>query len=159
MKQLDVQGKKRQIAVVIFFDQDLNILVQDRTSRSKSGEKYGFWGGGIEEGETAEQGLRRELMEELAYEPEVLDYWGYYTFKIDKIGPKNRGITIGADMFLSPITDLLLKSEVLEGDGKVLIPIDEAIANKDLIFGPISTDFLIKVKKDILDKYLDAKTK
>lgn len=157
MRKLDMQGKKRHIAIAIFFDENLNILVQDRTSRSKSGEKYGFWGGGIEEGETPEQGLRRELKEELAYEPEILDYWGDYSFKINLIGSKHHGTTIEADLFLSPITERLLQTDVLEGDGKVLMPIDRAIENRDLEFGPVTTDFLIEVKKDLIKKYLSSR--
>ena len=68
----------RKVVVVIFYDKNLNLLVEDRSKNSKVGEKYGFFGGGIEEGETSEQAIKRELIEELNYSPKVLDYWGIY---------------------------------------------------------------------------------
>jgi len=35
----------RNVAIVIFYDKEGNILVQERGSHSKIGEKYGMWGG------------------------------------------------------------------------------------------------------------------
>lgn len=54
--------------VVLFYDPDGNILLQDRRERSKWGEEYGFFGGRIEEGETPEDAIKRELREELELE-------------------------------------------------------------------------------------------
>ena len=47
----------RHVAICVFYDKDLNIVVQERGGHSKAGEKYGFWGGQIEEGETKEQAM------------------------------------------------------------------------------------------------------
>ncbi len=152
---MDVAGKKRKIANIIFYDRDLNILVQERGSHSKSGEIYGFWGGGIEQGETPEKAIRRELNEELSYRPKRLDYWGNYSFKIDAPGSKYHGAVLRSDLFIAPITKELLNSKPEEGSGIVIMPIDRAIENKDREFGPITTDFLIKVKQYIIGKLQD----
>ena len=40
--------QKRNVAVVIFYDGDGKILLQDRKSISSSGEEWGLFGGGIE---------------------------------------------------------------------------------------------------------------
>ena len=59
MKRDDNELFPREVVIVFFYDKNLNLLVQRRRSHSKVGEKYGFFGGGIEEGESAEQALRR----------------------------------------------------------------------------------------------------
>jgi len=73
----------KNIAIVIFYDEEGNIILQERVSHSKVGEKYGFFGGGIEEGETTEGALKRELKEELGFVPENLEYWMDYSFVWD----------------------------------------------------------------------------
>jgi len=45
---------ERNVAIVIFYDDKENIIFQERGSASKTGEKYGSWGGQIESGETPE---------------------------------------------------------------------------------------------------------
>ena len=54
----------RKVSTIIFYD-DKKILIQDRRKISKWGEEYGFFGGKIEEGETPEEALKREMKEEL----------------------------------------------------------------------------------------------
>lgn len=63
---------KREVAIILFYDDKGNILLQDRKNYSKLGEEYGFFGGKIEEGETPEQALKREIKEELNIE--IKDY-------------------------------------------------------------------------------------
>ncbi|MFH1089922.1 MAG: NUDIX domain-containing protein [Candidatus Uhrbacteria bacterium] len=58
----------RNIAIIILYDQDKKILLQHRAENAKRLPGYwGFFGGGIEAGETPEQAVRRETLEELNY--------------------------------------------------------------------------------------------
>ncbi len=44
----------------------------------RSAGKFAMFGGGIEEGESLEQGLLRELQEELEYTPRKHQYWSHF---------------------------------------------------------------------------------
>jgi 8-oxo-dGTP diphosphatase len=58
----------RNVVVIVLYDKDKKILLQHRTEDAKTPPGYwGFFGGGIEPGETPEQAIRRETMEELNY--------------------------------------------------------------------------------------------
>ena len=86
--------KKRRVSIIIFFNNQGKLLIQDRKGYKK-GADYGFFGGKIEEGETPEEALKREIKEELTinikdfslfkhylkYYPEKdlqIEYWVYY---------------------------------------------------------------------------------
>jgi len=56
---------KREVSLLLFYNEKNEILMQDRRGHSKSGEEWGFFGGAIEEGETPEQALIREIKEEM----------------------------------------------------------------------------------------------
>ena len=57
--------KKRDVAVLILHNGN-KILLQKRSRTAKRfPEKWGLFGGGIEEGESPETGLKREIAEEL----------------------------------------------------------------------------------------------
>ncbi len=92
---------KRKVAVVIFYDNKSNILLQDRKNYSKHGEEYGFFGGKVEEGETPEQALKRELKEEL--ELDIKDYRLFKKYR--RIIPEiNRDVIM--NVFLSKIPEI-----------------------------------------------------
>jgi len=57
--------KQRTVSLIVPYARDGRILLQDRRDISKIGEEWGFFGGGIEDGETKEQALVRETKEEL----------------------------------------------------------------------------------------------
>jgi 8-oxo-dGTP diphosphatase len=58
----------RQVAVVILYDNDGGMLLQHRTKDAPTFPDYwAFFGGGIEPGETAEEAVKREALEELEY--------------------------------------------------------------------------------------------
>ncbi|MDO9399084.1 MAG: NUDIX domain-containing protein [bacterium] len=58
----------RNVAIIILYDQDKKILLQHRAEDAKRLPGYwAFFGGGIETGETPEQAVKRETLEELDY--------------------------------------------------------------------------------------------
>jgi 8-oxo-dGTP diphosphatase len=59
----------RVVSVVILYDTEGKILLQHRTKDAPTFPNYwAFFGGSLEEGETPEQAVRRESLEELAYQ-------------------------------------------------------------------------------------------
>ena len=52
----------RRVALIIPFNENGEILFQNRkTINKKHNRDYGFFGGGLEEGESVEQALAREI--------------------------------------------------------------------------------------------------
>lgn len=137
----------RHVAICVFYDKDLNIFVQIRGSHTRSGFKYGFFGGGIEAGETGKQAMERELIEELGYKPTSLEYWGNYEFVTH-----NNELEVKCSIFVSPITNELLESKIIEGDGGVIMPIDKVIENNNDEFGQNAVGFIEKLKYDLQNK-------
>ena len=114
----------RKVALIIFYDKSNRILLQDRRKISKRGEEWGFFGGGIEEGETPEQALIRETKEELGYDLKEFEYIGNYKNTLDD------GFTIDRYIFVSPLKDKASKFQLYEGEGMQLFSISEAIKLK-----------------------------
>lgn len=76
----------RKFALAIFLDREGNTIIQDRRAISKSGEKYGLFGGGIESGETPEEGLKRELKEELSLDVVIPHIWQKWEYNVSNHG-------------------------------------------------------------------------
>ena len=58
----------RNVSIIILYDKDRKILLQHRAEDAKRLPGYwAFFGGGIEKGETPEQAVKRETLEELGY--------------------------------------------------------------------------------------------
>ena len=137
---------RRNVVVTIFYDRDFNIIVQKRGKHAKIGEKYGFIGGSIEKNETPEQAIKRELLEEVGFVPEKLDYWTNYSFTVQEEG-KYKGWLVNIHVFLSPITPEIEKAEITEGERIIKMDIDEAIRGGGFNLG--DTGFLKKLKNKI----------
>ncbi|NVP17328.1 NUDIX hydrolase [Candidatus Gracilibacteria bacterium] len=73
----------RKVAFIGFYNENNEILLQERGDYSKNGEEWAFFGGGIEPGETPEEGFLREAKEELGLDMRDFDYKyiGDYTFE------------------------------------------------------------------------------
>jgi len=138
---------KRDVSIVIFHDNLGNIIFQERKEHSRVGEKYGFFGGGLEDNETKEEAIKRELKEELGFVPESLNYWTDYSFIV---GEENnyKGWQINLYVFLSPITKDLDTAVVNEG-GIIKMNIKEAVKNN--LFSHYDLDLLsrLMIKLDI----------
>lgn len=137
----------RNVTVVIFYDEDGNIGVQDRGKYSKVGEKYGLWGGQKDVGESAEKAIARETKEELGYTPDDLEFWTNFTYVVDLEG-KYKNWMINHDVFVSKITPELMNADVLEGDSVVAMHIDQVLKEYDF-------RLLIPLFKQFRIKYLD----
>jgi len=135
--------KSRTVSVVVFTD-GKDVIIQERGSHSKVGEKYGLWGGKIAKGETKENAIKRELQEEIGYVPEILKYLGKYTYLVSEEG-KYKGWKINQFVFTSPITPELKKAKVKEGGGIIKMPLD--VASQGQGFPQGSTSFMSVLKK------------
>lgn len=142
----NINMKVRPVAIVIFYDKDLNIIVQERGDHTRLGEKYGFFGGRIKEGETPEKAMKREFLEEIGYIPKSLEYWTKDEYIVQEEG-KYKGWLIKSHVFLSPITPKLETTKITEGKGIVIMTIDEAIKSKEFPIG--STEILEKLKEKL----------
>ncbi|MBI4163282.1 MAG: NUDIX domain-containing protein [Candidatus Aenigmarchaeota archaeon] len=60
--------QKRDVALIILYDSEKRVLLQFRDAKTNILPlHWAFFGGAIEEGETADQAVRRECFEELDY--------------------------------------------------------------------------------------------
>ncbi|MDP1694772.1 MAG: NUDIX domain-containing protein [Candidatus Woesearchaeota archaeon] len=116
----------RRVALIIFYDKQGRILLQNRKEISKYGEEWGYFGGGIEEGETPEQALVRETKEELNFDLKE------YTFIGITKTEDQRGI-IERHVFISPLPNMKLFDQ-REGKGMQLFSLEEAKKVKS-VFG------------------------
>ena len=61
---------RTEISVIILFNDKRKILLQHRSEDAERLPGYwGFFGGGVEKGETSEEAVKREAFEELNYVP------------------------------------------------------------------------------------------
>ena len=67
--------KYKNFSIAVPYNEEKEILFQDRKSISKNGEEWWFFGGGVEKWETYEEALEREMEEELSIK---LNSWEYH---------------------------------------------------------------------------------
>ncbi len=108
----------REVAIIIFYND--KILLQDRKGLKKDSADWGFFGGGIEKGETPEEAVIRETEEEL--EHNLQDHKFYKNFLIET----PRG-TVKAHVYLSPLKSKINSFVLHEGNGMKLFSCDEAL--------------------------------
>jgi mutator protein MutT len=112
--------EKKSVAIIAFYDNQDRILMQSGKKISKHGEQWGFFGGKIEQGETPEQALIREIKEELTYDIKKFKFFKKYGPNVYEGVP----LILTQVMFLSKLPRLSnFKQE--EGDGMKLFTIQE----------------------------------
>src|SRR3989344_6220547 len=76
--------EKRKHACLIPFYREGNEVLVFLQKRSKDAKRlpdyFGFWGGGLDGSETPEEGLKREITEELGIELTQFDFFNHYEF-------------------------------------------------------------------------------
>ena len=108
-----------EVSAIALCNSQGKILLQDRRSISKFGEEWGFFGGGVEQGETPEQAVRREAIEELEFKPKELIFLGKFSSSISQ----EDSVTV--HLFFAPFPGFSSLNQH-EGDGMKLFHIDEA---------------------------------
>jgi len=86
------------VAAAVITNKDGKILITQPSRDDNLSLKWEFPGGKIEQGETAEECLKREIMEELGLVIEVMDFlgscvYGYETGEINLIAYKARALS------------------------------------------------------------------
>lgn len=79
-------SEKRKTSILIPYKKDGDTLLVYMQKRSDTAKRlpgyFGFWGGGVEEGETFESGLQREIKEEMGLDlsMESVSFFNHYEF-------------------------------------------------------------------------------
>lgn len=110
---------QRTVSIIIFYDKNHNILLQDRTGISKIGEEWAFFGGGRENNESPEETLLREVKEELNYDISDYQYLGLHKTKEDIYH-------ISKHVFISQLNDKQKEFKQIEGKNMQLFSINSA---------------------------------
>ncbi len=112
--------KKSEKAVIAFYDDQGRILLQDRHAITETRAQWGFFGGGIESGETPEQALKREIQEELGFNLEEFEFLNNHKVILPDGESYNK-----IWQFVGPLKIGLQEMEQREGRSMKLFTLDE----------------------------------
>lgn len=110
--------EKKRVSIILFYDNEENIMLQNRENISKHGEEYGFFGGHSEGEETKEEIMERELQEELNISTKNLEDFRFFRHFHLKIYELN--IEVDRDVFLAKMPKEIEKLKVDEGKMAVM---------------------------------------
>jgi 8-oxo-dGTP pyrophosphatase MutT (NUDIX family) len=105
--------KRKKVSIILFYDNNNNIILQDRKEMSKHGEEYGFFGGHSEGEESKEDTLKREIQEELNLD--IKDLEDLRFFKQFHIKVPELNVEVDSNVFLAKIPKKIEKLKVDEG--------------------------------------------
>ena len=113
----------RKVSLIVFYNENKEILLQDRTNMSKVGEEWGFFGGKIEKGETPEEAVIRETKEELSYDLQKneFEFIGKIEFELREFN-----LYIIQYIFISPLKNKKESFIQCEGDSMGLSSLSKA---------------------------------
>lgn len=106
--------KLRRVALIVPCNMKMEVILQRRRGfiDKPADRDYGFFGGGLENGESVEQALKREVMEELTLD--VKNIKSLKFFKTYNYENKEKGMAVELNVFLCDIMDVE-KMDVKEG--------------------------------------------
>lgn len=133
----------RKVALLLPYNENLEILFQKRKKILKQHTKdYGFFGGKIEEGETVEQALAREIMEELEIDIKELEDLEFFK----RFDLESKELDIGAELnvFLCKLPKIE-KQKCHEGE-PIIIKISESF---DLNISPWDKQMLTEIQEHL----------
>lgn len=140
---------KKQLALMILYDVKGRILLQDREGISKHGEAWGYFGGSIDEGETPENAVIRELFEELEFEIKNPEFLGTYEGKAALLKNPDKEILVVQNVFFKEITEKNFLNMVLhEGADMKWFSVGEA---RNLNMFPLNPRILDDFENKILN--------
>ena len=103
----------RRVALIIPYNKKFDVILQIRKGFiNKLTMDYGFFGGGLEKGETVEQALKREIDEELTIDVnniKSLKFFKTYHYEVKEID-----LAVESNVFLCDLQDVE-KMDVKEG--------------------------------------------
>ena len=108
----------KQQAVIILKDEHGRILLQHRDEKAPRYPNYwGFFGGGVEEGETPEVALKREAKEELGIE-DLAHYKFFGKYKLNDKGETFEDYVFILPLSMSGVSVEELNKKLKEGQGE-----------------------------------------
>ncbi len=131
--------KNKEKAIIALYDEHKRILLQDRFGLTESEQEWGFFGGGMEEGETPEQTVMRELEEELNIHVTTFEHLiDLKEFRVDGVSYNE------VHLYIGPLGNLLTYAVQREGRGMKLVTIEEL---KHLKLGRTDKDIAVEIER------------
>ncbi len=136
---------QRRAALLVFYDDKNRVLLQDRSDTSKVGERWGFFGGGIEYEESEEQAVKREALEELGIHLRDAKFLGRIKREIP-----NKNLTVEATLYAAPFAGQ--EFQQTEGRGRNWFTLKQARELK-------MVETLDAALLDLIEKFFEEKSK
>ena len=136
----------RRVSLIVPFNKNFEVILQRRKGfiDKPTDKDYGFFGGGLEEGESVEEALKREVNEELTLDVEnikSLKFFKTYNYEI-----KEKDLAVELNVFLCDMKDVK-NMDVKEGK-PITLKIEDAINSN---ISEMDKKILKEIHKNIKD--------